>query len=259
MLKKIIDVKQEEVNQLYAAGYDYSLHVTKRSIPSYPFVKALQKPKRSSALIAEVKKASPSKGIIREDFNPVQIAKEYETAGADCLSVLTDREFFQGHESFIAMIKEQVSLPILRKDFIIDPIQIRQSVELGADAILLIAKALPIKKLVELYKEAEGIGLDILIEVASKEELEEIFSNLSPKLIGINNRDLRTFTTSIDMTKQLMPLIPDDVLVISESGINSSEMVKDLEDHRVGGFLIGEHFMRQENIQKAVEQLYVKG
>jgi indole-3-glycerol phosphate synthase len=256
MLKKILDVKKEEVHQLYKAGYDYSLTVKERKIPSYPFVEALQNPNQSSGLIAEVKKASPSKGVIREDFHPVEIAKAYEQAGADCLSVLTDKQFFQGDVSYIAQIKKEVSLPVLRKDFIIDPIQIKQSVELGADAILLIAKAMPVEKLADLYYQAEELGLDVLIEIANREELEDVFSKMKPRLIGINNRDLRTFQTSTEVTKQLLPNIPKEVLVISESGIHSSEMVKDLEQHGVRGFLIGEHFMRQDHIGEAVKQLY---
>jgi indole-3-glycerol phosphate synthase len=256
MLKKILEVKEEEVKKLYTSGYQYGLTVKERAIPSYPFIQALQGPNRSSGLIAEVKKASPSKGVIREDFNPVEIAKAYERAGADCLSVLTDHEFFQGDLSYIAQIKEEVSIPILRKDFIIDEIQIKQSVELGADAILLIAKALPVEKLVSLYHQAEGVGLDVLIEVANREELDAIFSKLTPRLIGINNRDLRTFQTTTEVTKQLLPHIPKEVLVISESGIHSSEMVKDLEAHGVRGFLIGEHFMRQDDVGEAVKRLY---
>jgi indole-3-glycerol phosphate synthase len=258
MLKKILETKQSEVQQLYASGYAYSLTVEERAIPSYPFIRALQKPKRSSGLIAEVKKASPSKGVIRPDFHPVEIAKAYEHAGADCLSVLTDKTFFQGDLSYIAQIKEQVKIPILRKDFIIDPIQVRQSIELGADAILLIAKALPINLLAELYHQAEEAGLDILIEITNQEELEAVFSKLSPLLIGINNRDLSTFQTSTDITKQLLPFIPKNVLVISESGIHSSEMVLDLEQHGVKGFLVGEHFMRQEDIGEAVSRLYAR-
>jgi len=257
MLDRILDVKKEEVQKLHAANYSFKYQVQEREIPSYPFVQALQNPHRSSALIAEVKKASPSKGIIREDFDPVGIAQEYEQGGADCLSVLTDKQFFQGDERYIKAIKEKVSLPILRKDFIIDPIQIEQSVELGADAILLIAKALPVKQLVELYHQAESVGLDVLIEVAHLKELEEVLGHLNPKIIGINNRDLSTFTTSVDVTKELLKYIPEEILVISESGINSSTTVQDLEQHGVSGFLIGEHFMRQQKIKEAVEQLYV--
>src|SRR5690606_976175 len=169
------------------------------------FLQSLLHPRRSSALIAEVKKASPSKGVIREDFQPVEIAKAYQAAGADCLSVLTDEHYFQGDPSYIAQIKQEVNLPILRKDFIIDPLQVEQSVELGADAILLIAKSLPIKQLMELYHLAEEKGLDVLIEIANEAELTELFSQLKPRIIGINNRDLRTFNTSTEVTKALLP------------------------------------------------------
>lgn len=257
MLNKILETKRQEVEQLKRAGYRYPYTVKERELASYSFLEALLHPNRRSALIAEVKKASPSKGVIREDFHPVEIAKAYEQARADCLSVLTDREYFQGDPSFIAQIKQQVSLPVLRKDFIIDPIQVEESVELGADCILLIAKALPVEQLIELYHLAEEKGLDVLIEIASQEELETLLSKLKPRMIGINNRDLRTFETSPEVTKALLPHIPKDILVISESGINSGKIVKELADLGVGGFLIGEHFMRQDNLMEAVESLYV--
>lgn len=257
MLNKIIQTKQQEIEQLKANGYRYPYTVKERELPSYSFFDNLLHPQRRSALIAEVKKASPSKGVIREDFHPVEIAKAYEQAKADCLSVLTDRDYFQGDPSYIAQIKQEVSLPILRKDFIIDPIQVEESVELGADAILLIAKALPIQQLVDLYHLAEERGLDVLIEIANQEELEELLTHLEPRIIGINNRDLRTFNTSTEVTKSLLPHIPKNILVISESGINSSETVAELESLGVRGFLIGEHFMRQDNLIEAVESLYV--
>lgn len=256
MLNKILEVKQHEVDLLYKNKYGYSGTVQSRSIPSFSFINALLKPYRSSGLIAEVKKASPSKGLIRADFDPVDIAVSYHKGGADCLSVLTDKEFFQGDFDYIRMIKEHVPLPVIRKDFIIDPIQVYQSVELGADAILLIAKALPIENLVELYRLAEEVGLDVLIEVANKEELLLVLEYIKPSVIGINNRDLSTFTTSIETTKELLTYIPNDVLVISESGINSSVVVKELEGHGVGGFLVGEHFMRQKDPGEAVRALY---
>jgi indole-3-glycerol phosphate synthase len=256
ILDRILEVKKEEVRQMYEQGFGYDQHVSQRPIASYSFVDAILHPKRSSALIAEVKKASPSKGLIRESFDPIEIALQYQLAGADCLSVLTDKQFFMGDDHYMAAIKEQVSLPVLRKDFIIDTIQIGQSVALGADAILLIAKALPIELLVQLYKEADAVGLDILIEVANQQELEEVLARITPKIIGINNRDLATFVTSIDVTKSLLPFIPNEVVVISESGIHLSEMVKELEQLGVRGFLIGEHFMRQTNIGQAIKALY---
>ncbi|MDQ0337649.1 indole-3-glycerol phosphate synthase [Caldalkalibacillus uzonensis] len=256
MLNAILDSKRDEIKQLSAKRANWLSSNEQRDIPRYPFLEALRAPRRSSALIAEVKKASPSKGVIRPDFHPVEIARAYQAAGADALSVLTDVTYFQGHPDYIRQIKEQVCLPVLRKDFIIDPLQIAESVALGADAILLIAKALPISSLVQLYREAEAAGLECLIEVASTEELEEVLEHLHPPLIGINNRDLSTFTTDPERTKSLLPYIPEDILVISESGINSPQVVKDLEAHGVSGFLVGEHFMRQDDIESAVRKLY---
>lgn len=258
MLAKILEVKRQEVERLYLQKYSFKRTTTERALPHYPFVEALLQPNRSTALIAEVKKASPSKGLIRSDFNPVAIAQAYHSASADCLSVLTDQNFFQGDPSFIAQIKERVPLPILRKDFIIDPIQIEESVELGADAILLIAKALPISDLIKLYLQAEKQGLDVLIEIHEQGELEAILAarEIKPKLIGINNRNLATFTTSIEVSKRLRPFIPADIAVISESGIRTKEMVLELEQQGIHGFLIGEHFMRQDDIKVGVEQLY---
>lgn len=256
ILTKIIEVKRKEVGQLYADDYKYTHSVKSRSIPHYSFIEAILRPKRSSALIAEVKKASPSKGLLREDFNPLAIAKAYQTADVDCLSVLTEQHFFQGHGTFIAQIKAEVELPVLRKDFIIDPVQVEQSVELGADAILLIAKILPISLLQELYHQATELGLDVLIEIHDQRELEIILAAIKPKLIGINNRDLTTFNTSLTVTKRLKPLIPEEILVVSESGLHAPEMLRELELIGVQGFLIGEYFMRQKDMVNAVEQLY---
>lgn len=256
MLDQILKTKKDEVRQLYASNYHYQLTVQERPIPTYSFMEALQKPKRRSALIAEIKKASPSKGVLRKDFHPVQIAQAYERAGADCLSVLTDQTYFQGDPSFIAQIKEKVQLPVLRKDFIVDPLQIQQSVELGADAILLIAKALSAELLADLYELAGQVGLDCLIEVSTREEIQRVFSKIKPKLIGINNRDLTTFSTSPEVTKTLLPYIPEGTLVISESGIHDARTMRTLEQLGVNGFLIGEYLMRQNELEKAVAALY---
>lgn len=261
MLNTIIETKKREVAELYkeeAHGNNLlrTGDVDSRALPFYSFIDALKQPNRKLGLIAEVKRASPSKGIIREQFHPVQIARDYDRANADCLSVLTDRTYFKGDSSYIAEIKEHVSLPIIRKDFIIDRIQIYESVRLGADAILLIAKALPVETLVSLYTEAEAVGLQCLIEVANEHELEDVFTHLHPPLIGVNNRDLRTFKTNIGVTKSLMRFIPEDVLVISESGIHTSHDIEALAQCGVSGCLIGEYFMRQEHIKKAVDTLY---
>jgi indole-3-glycerol phosphate synthase len=194
-------------------------------------------------VIAEVKKASPSKGVIRPDFDPVAIARTYAANGAAALSVLTDTKYFQGHLSFLERISQAVPLPLLRKDFTIDAYQVYESRVGHADAILLIVAALDISQLEELLALAEDLGMAALLEVHTVEELERI-RPLRPRLIGINNRDLRTFQTDIETTCRLLPLIPDDVVVVSESGINTATDIARLGDKGVDAFLIGESLMR---------------
>ena len=256
MLNQIVATKEEEVKQLYADRKELETKAKQGGGPRRSFLEALKHPRRRSALIAEVKKASPSKGVIRPHFDPVDIARQYEQAGADALSVLTDKKYFQGDGHYIKAIKEQVQLPILRKEFIIDPLQIYESVVLGADAILLIAKVTPGEKLYSLYREAQNLGLDCLVEVASLDELEGVLRHFTPPLIGINNRDLTTFSTSIERTKELLPHIPEGVVIISESGINSAEVVEQLTNLGVNGFLVGEFLMRQDDLVQAVQELY---
>jgi len=194
-------------------------------------------------VIAEIKKASPSKGVIRPDFDPVAIARTYATNGAAALSVLTDAKYFQGQLSFLERISQTVSLPLLRKDFIIGAYQIFESRLALADAILLIVAALGIDQLEELLALTQDLGMAALVEVHTVEELERVLP-LHPSLIGINNRDLRTFQTDIQTTLQLLPLIPDDVVVVSESGINTGIDIARLWDKGVDAFLIGEALMR---------------
>lgn len=256
MLKEILATKRAEIKALYERKAEIEEKAKHLELPRHSFLEALKNPHRKSALIAEVKKASPSKGVIRPDFNPVQIALDYQKAGADALSVLTDVTYFQGKGDYIRQIKEKVPLPVLRKDFIIDPLQVKESVALGADAILLIAKALPAIELFALYKMAQEEGLDCLVEVSSLTELEEVLAQFTPAIIGVNNRDLYTFQTSVERTKELLPHLPREAVIISESGINSSQVVEELTRLGVHGFLVGEYFMRQENIIQAVEQLY---
>jgi indole-3-glycerol phosphate synthase len=209
----------------------------------------------STAVIAEVKKASPSKGVIREDFQPTEIAKSYERHGATCISVLTDEKYFQGHDAFLYQIREVVSLPLLRKDFIVDPWQIPESRYHGADCILLIVSALSADRLVDFYGRAREIGLDVLIEVHDAAELETALT-VSPKLIGINNRNLKTFETSLENTLSLLDQIPPDVLVVTESGIHTREDVTLMRNNGVNAFLVGEAFMRAEDPGEALEALF---
>lgn len=205
-------------------------------------------------LIAEVKKASPSAGIIREDFDPVMIAQAYETAGAQCLSVLTDERFFQGHLDFLKQIRAQVNLPVMRKEFILDRHQILEARAVGADCVLLIAECLKTAELNDLHQFAAELGMQTLIELYDAENLQRVLDT-GTSLIGINNRDLRTFDTSLNHTFGLMSQIPPDILLVSESGIRSHQDIQQLAEAGVGGVLVGESLMRQPDIEAAVQQL----
>ncbi len=207
------------------------------------------------AVIAEVKKASPSKGVIRADFDPVYIADRYEHAGATCLSVLTDVDFFQGADHYIQDIRDRVALPILRKDFIVDPYQVYESRAIGADCILLIASVLDVEALHSLYELARSLDLDVLIEVHNRQELDAALT-VSPDLIGINNRNLRTFDVSLDTTLSLLEHIPDDTVVITESGIRERSDVEIMTAKGVFGFLVGEAFMREPDPGRALEEIF---
>ena len=207
------------------------------------------------AVIAEVKKASPSKGIIRADFDPEAIARSYAAGGATCLSVLTDEHFFQGHDSYLVAARDAVGLPVLRKDFVIDEYQLLEARVLGADCILLIVAALDIIQLTVLYHTAKGLGLDILIEVHDESELAAALS-LSPTLLGINNRNLKTFETSLETTYQLLSEVPGNVVVVTESGIASRQDVVDMRSRGVNAFLVGEAFMREDDPGAALQTMF---
>jgi indole-3-glycerol phosphate synthase len=205
------------------------------------------------AVIAEVKKASPSRGILREDFDPAQIAASYERGGAACLSVLTDVDFFKGADSYLQLARAACSLPVLRKDFIIDPYQVYEARALGADCVLLIVAALGDVMLRELLQLTTHLGMDALVEVHEKEELERALLVPAP-IIGINNRDLHSFKTSLGVTLGLLELIPDDRLVVTESGIHTSADVALMRSRGVDAFLVGETLMRApEPGEKLVE------
>ena len=208
-----------------------------------------------SAVIAEVKKASPSKGVIREDFAPAQIAGQYEAGGATCLSVLTDRDFFQGSEAYLQLARDACTLPVLRKDFTVDAWQVAEARAIGADAILLIVAALGDAQLRELTAAAASYELDVLVEVHDADELERALDLPSP-LLGINNRDLRDFTTSLDTTLNLLPRVPAEKLVITESAIHTSEDVARMRAAGVEAFLVGEAFMRADDPGAALRGLF---
>ena len=210
-----------------------------------------------TAIIAEVKKGSPSKGLIRPDFDPVEIALRYEASGAACLSVLTDREFFMGDLAYLQQIAQAVTLPLLRKDFIIDYYQLVEARISGADAVLLIAAALDQERLQQLALQATELGLDVLLEVHDEAELDRAL-RLPVRLIGINNRNLKTFHTDLAVTEQLLPLIPEDRLVISESGLRSREDILRLTQAGARAFLVGESLMREKHFEDKLQELLGK-
>ncbi|MEW8051163.1 MAG: indole-3-glycerol phosphate synthase TrpC [Candidatus Thiodiazotropha sp.] len=208
-----------------------------------------------SGVIAEIKKASPSKGILREDFQPAQIARSYAQGGAACLSVLTDIDFFQGSDQYLQQARATCSLPVIRKDFIIDPYQVYEARSIGADCILLIAACLDDVQLKGLNDLAHQLGMDVLIEVHDGDELQRALQ-VDNRLIGINNRNLRTFEVSLDTTLELLPMIPPDRIVVTESGILTGEDVALMRSHRVNAFLVGEAFMRAEDPGAKLAQLF---
>ena len=199
-----------------------------------------------AAVIAEIKKASPSKGVIREDFRPAEIAVSYEQGGAACLSVLTDEQYFQGSADYLKQARAACSLPVLRKDFMIDAYQVYEARAMGADCILLIAAALTLAQMQQLEAVAHSLGMAVLVEVHNGEELEQAIQLTTP-LLGINNRNLRTFEVTLDTTLGLLEKISGDKIVVTESGIFTADDVKLMRDHAVHTFLVGEAFMRQDN------------
>jgi indole-3-glycerol phosphate synthase len=211
---------------------------------------------REPAVIAEIKKASPSKGVLRENFLPAEIAHSYEQGGAACLSVLTDVDFFQGADAYLQQARAACSLPVIRKDFMIDPYQIVEARALTADCVLLIVSALGDGQLAELAATAKQFGLDVLVEVHDGDELERALKLLDTPLIGINNRNLHTFEVSLDTTLDLLPQIPSDRLVITESGILNRADVELMEISEVHAFLVGEAFMRAEEPGLELQRLF---
>lgn len=257
MLHKIVAEKQKEVEILKETLHQANIEDALRTArPTLPFVDSLLRSHRKMSVIAEVKKASPSKGVIREDFDPNALAGEYAKAKVEAMSVLTDEKFFQGNKAFLTSIKQQVpTIPLLRKDFMIDPLQVYEARMIGADCILLIAAILEPKQLKELGSLAKELGLDTLIEVHNAEELNMVLDHTEPSVIGINNRNLKTFETSLTTTEKLLPMVPRHIPVISESGIHGRADIEYLERLGVRAVLVGEHFMRQDDVSLAVTEL----
>lgn len=257
ILKKILARKQEEIaERLGHTSIDDLKKQIESTSPVRGFIKAIKKKlaQGEAAVIAEVKKASPSKGLLRENFVPAQIAASYETGGAACLSVLTDKDFFQGCEAYLKQARDACSLPVIRKDFIVDPYQVYEARAMGADCILLIVAALDDSAMHSLYQLANELGMDVLVEVHDADELVRALK-LELALVGINNRNLRTFETSLRTTVDLLGSIPSDVIVVSESGLHKSEDIAMLRQHDVNTFLIGEAFMRCDDPGGALKDL----
>lgn len=257
ILNTIIATKHREVAAQQALIPLAELAAAARdAAPSRDFVGAIRAKLAAGlpAVIAEVKKASPSKGLIRADFNPVEIALAYERAGAACLSVLTDAPYFQGAPEYLQQVKAAVALPVLRKDFMIDDYQVYQARAWGADAILLIAAALEAAQLEALERTAHELGMTVLLELHDQSELAKC-RKLTTKLVGVNNRNLRTFDVSLQQTLDLLPELGGKT-VVTESGITGKADVAFMQNHGVHTFLIGETFMRADNIEAAVKSLF---
>ncbi len=261
ILQKILDRKHEEIKErlTHSSLSDLEERISQQDKPR-GFTQALsnQIKRKCPAVIAEVKKASPSKGLLRKDFIPEKIAQSYAENGATCLSVLTDVDFFQGHDNYLLEARAACSLPVIRKDFMVDAYQVAESRALGADCILLIVAALEESQMQDLADCALEYGLDYLVEVHDKKELE-LALKLNPALIGINNRDLHTFSTRLETTFELLQDIPAETSVVTESGILVREDVDEMIKHDVYGFLVGETFMRAPDPGHKLKELFFYG
>ncbi|MHA6495492.1 indole-3-glycerol phosphate synthase TrpC [Pseudomonas borbori] len=262
VLEKILARKVEEVAARRAVvALDEVERLARAADAPRGFAQALlrQAGLKQPAVIAEIKKASPSKGVLREHFVPAEIARSYQAGGATCLSVLTDVDFFQGADSYLQEARAACSLPVIRKDFMIDPYQIIEARALGADCILLIVSALDDGLMAELAATAKAFDLDVLVEVHDGAELERALKTLDTPLLGINNRNLHSFDVSLETTLDLLPRIPRDRLVVTESGILNRADVELMEISQVYAFLVGEAFMRAENPGVELERLFFPG
>nr|WP_283788027.1 indole-3-glycerol phosphate synthase TrpC [Bermanella sp. WJH001]MDJ1538074.1 indole-3-glycerol phosphate synthase TrpC [Bermanella sp. WJH001] len=258
ILKKIIDRKWQEVKERSAnVSINELANQAKYSDKPRGFKAALEAKIAAGdpAVISEIKKASPSKGVLREHFVPAEIAQSYEQGGAACLSVLTDVDFFQGSDAFLQQARQACSLPVLRKDFMVDPYQIVEARAIEADCILLIVSALSDAQMQELNHCALELGMDVLVEVHDEAEFERAM-DLPPNILGINNRNLHTFELSLDTTFNLLPKVPKGTLLVTESGILGQEDVKAMRDKNVHSFLVGETFMRADDPGAHLKKLF---
>ena len=258
VLKRILARKQEEVAERRERVSLFELKTRAATAPPVRgFADAIEAKIAAgqAAVIAEVKKASPSKGVIRADFDPAAIARSYEAGGAACLSVLTDIDFFQGSDDYLRQARAACALPVLRKDFIVDAYQIHEARVLGADCVLLIAAALDDAQLAEFAFIAAELGMDVLVEVHDLDELERALP-IPARLLGINNRNLKTFDVSLQTTLDLMPMVPADRVLVTESGILARGDVALMRDNAVHAFLVGEAFMRQSDPGTALQDLF---
>jgi indole-3-glycerol phosphate synthase len=257
ILDRIIETKRQEVQDLYlTTSVQELLTVARASAKAIQIQPILQeyRDQKEVAIIAEVKKASPSKGLIRADFDPVEIAKTYERCGAAMVSVLTDRDYFQGSLSYLQRIRQHVSLPLLRKDFIIDEIQIVEARASGADLVLLIAACLDDSKLRYLHDVVRELGMTALVEVHTEQELERAL-RIDPILLGINNRDLHTFQVNRQTTQRIASKVPSSLFLVSESGIESHEHIQEVQAYGAAAVLVGESLMRADDIGTALHKL----
>jgi len=258
VLKKILARKIEEIAEsCEKTSLRQMSELAATASPPRGFIDKLhlRNDRNEPAIIAEIKKASPSKGVIRENFDPASIAKSYSDGGAACLSVLTDRDFFQGSAEYLKAARNACDLPVIRKDFIIDEYQVYEARAMDADCILLIVAALGDAQMAELNGLATHLGMDVLIEAHDAEELSRALM-VSPTLVGINNRDLRTFDVSLDTTLKLLDQIPDDCLLVTESGILATEDVALMQKNNVNAFLVGEAFMRADDPGARLKEIF---
>ncbi len=258
ILVKILNRKREEIAERSAVVSidDLKAQCTKADNVR-GFIKSIENKiqNNQSAVISEIKKASPSKGVLRENFNPAEIAKSYADHGAACLSVLTDKDYFQGHEDYLEQARAACNLPVIRKDFIIDPYQVYEARAINADCILLIVAALDDDSLHALFDLAKQLGMDVLMEVHDEQEMARALKT-NARLIGVNNRNLRTFETDLNTTVRMLDMVNDNHILVTESGIHTKDDVQLMRDNNVNCFLVGEAFMRAENPGEKLAELF---